>query len=54
MAEPILTVSGLVAGYGRISAIKHIDFQAYNGEIVGVVGANGVGKTTLLETSPGR
>ncbi len=53
MAEPILTVSGLVAGYGRISAIKHIDFQAYNGEIVGVVGPNGAGKTTLLETIAG-
>lgn len=53
MAEPILRVTNLVAGYGPISVIKGIDFNAYEGEIVGLVGPNGAGKTTFLEALVG-
>jgi len=53
LAEPILRVTNLVAGYGPISVIKGIDFNAYEGEIVGLVGPNGAGKTTFLEALVG-
>lgn len=53
MAEPILRVTNLVAAYGPISVIKGIDFNAYEGEIVGLVGPNGAGKTTFLEALVG-
>lgn len=53
MAEPILRVTNLVVAYGPISVIKGIDFNAYEGEIVGLVGPNGAGKTTFLEALVG-
>lgn len=53
MAEPILRVTNLIAAYGPISVIKGIDFNAYEGEIVGLVGPNGAGKTTFLEALVG-
>ena len=53
MSEPILEVSGLTACYGSMTALKGIDFYAYDNEIVGIVGPNGAGKTTLLESIAG-
>ncbi|MBW2031714.1 MAG: ATP-binding cassette domain-containing protein [Deltaproteobacteria bacterium] len=53
MSRPILSVSNLIAGYGNTSVIKGIDFEVYEGEIVGLVGPNGAGKTTFLETIAG-
>jgi len=53
LAEPILRVTNLIAAYGPISVIKGIDFNAYEGEIVGLVGPNGAGKTTFLEALVG-
>ncbi|WP_416897938.1 MAG: amidase [Minwuia sp.] len=46
----ILTVKGLRAGYGRVPVLHGIDMQVGEGEIVGVLGHNGMGKTTLLKT----
>ncbi|MEF7614501.1 ABC transporter ATP-binding protein [Aquincola sp. MAHUQ-54] len=48
-----LTVSGLVAGYGRIEALHGIDIELQPGRLVALVGANGAGKTTLLRTISG-
>jgi branched-chain amino acid transport system ATP-binding protein len=42
-----------MAGYGNTTVIKGLDFEVYEGEIVGLVGPNGAGKTTLLETLAG-
>ncbi len=53
MTTPLLSVSKLVAGYGTTSVIKGIDFEVFEGEIVGLVGPNGSGKTTFLETIAG-
>lgn len=53
MSQPILSVEKLVAGYGKFSAIKNVDFQVYEGETVAIVGPNGAGKTTFLETIAG-
>lgn len=50
---PVLEVSGLVAGYGRIEALHGVDLVLAKGELVALVGANGAGKTTLLRTVSG-
>ena len=46
----MLEVSDLRSGYGRIQILDGIDFSMAEGEIVGVLGHNGMGKTTLLRT----
>ena len=43
----MLEVRGLVAGYGATEVLRRIDLDVAPGEIVAVLGANGVGKTTL-------
>lgn len=48
--EPILSTKGLRAGYGRVPVLHGIDMEVGEGEIVGVLGHNGMGKTTLLKT----
>jgi len=53
LSEPILHVSGLTACYGKVVALKSINFNAHSNEIVGIVGPNGAGKTTLLESIAG-
>ena len=53
MAEPLLAISGLVAGYGATQVLRGIDLVVEAGEIVAVLGANGVGKTTLNKALSG-
>ena len=53
MAEPLLAVRGLVAGYGETPVLRGLDLAAASGEIVAVLGSNGVGKTTLNKTLSG-
>ncbi len=47
MADPILTVSDLRAGYGATEILRGLSMSVAPGEIVAVLGSNGVGKTTL-------
>jgi branched-chain amino acid transport system ATP-binding protein len=47
MVERLLSVRGLVAGYGETEVLRGIDMDVASGEIVAVLGSNGVGKTTL-------
>lgn len=49
----MLKVEGLNVHYGAIHAIKGIDFEVNEGEIVTLIGANGAGKTTILHTVSG-
>ena len=49
----ILNVSSLTCCYGKMTALKGIDFHVYDHEILGIVGPNGAGKTTLLESIAG-
>src|SRR5258705_4535615 len=44
----LLEVKGLEAGYGGIRAVKGIDFEVREGELVCLIGANGAGKSTTL------
>ena len=50
---PILNVRDLHAGYGRVPILHGIDLSVAEGQIVGVLGHNGMGKTTLLKTLMG-
>jgi branched-chain amino acid transport system ATP-binding protein len=50
---PLLSVSRLVAGYGGITALKGIDLEVNEGEIVTLIGSNGAGKSTTLRTISG-
>lgn len=50
MAEALLTVRNLHAGYGAGDILQGVDLDVAPGEIVAVVGRNGVGKTTLMKT----
>ena len=52
-ATKVLEVRGLTSHYGRIQALKGIDIDVYEGQLVALVGANGAGKTTLLRTLSG-
>lgn len=49
----LLKISGLRAGYGRVPVLHGIDLSVSAGEILGVLGHNGMGKSTLLKTLMG-
>ncbi len=53
MAEPLLVISGLAAGYGATEVLRDIDLAVGPGEIVAILGANGAGKSTLNRTISG-
>ncbi len=44
----VLRVEGLKKRYGRIEALKGIDFEVREGEVFALIGPNGAGKTTTL------
>ena len=51
--EPILKVDDINVWYGSIHAIKGVSFEVHEGEIVTLIGANGAGKSTTLNTISG-
>jgi branched-chain amino acid transport system ATP-binding protein len=53
MAEPLLTIEGLSAGYGDVRVLWDISLTVEAGEITCIVGSNGAGKSTLLRTISG-
>ena len=50
---PILSVKDLVVNYGAIQALKGASLDVYAGEIVAVIGANGAGKSTMMNAIMG-
>src|SRR5438874_5815202 len=50
MTEPLLCIRGVTAAYGRIIALRGVDLDVHDGEIVTLIGANGAGKSTLMMT----
>ena len=51
--EPILKVGDINVYYGAIHAIKGVSFEVNPGEVVTLIGANGAGKSTTLQTVSG-
>ena len=51
--EPILKVRDINVYYGAIHAIKGVSFEVNPGEVVTLIGANGAGKSTTLQTVSG-
>ena len=49
----MLEVKNLSVHYGMIQAVRNVDFQVNEGEIVSLIGANGAGKSTILKTLSG-
>lgn len=49
----LLKLSGLRAGYGRVPVLHGIDLSVNDREILGILGHNGMGKSTLLKTLMG-
>ena len=48
-----LEISGLTSGYGRSSILQGVDLDVSDGQVLGLLGRNGVGKTTLIHTVMG-
>lgn len=52
-SAPLLSVEGLHSGYGRIPILGGVSLAVGEGEFVGILGHNGMGKSTLLRTLMG-
>jgi len=51
--KTLLKVSGLKVAYGGIQAVKGVDFEVREGELVSLIGSNGAGKTTTMKAITG-
>jgi branched-chain amino acid transport system ATP-binding protein len=50
MSTPILEARSIVAGYGASQVLRGVGFTVQSGETIGLMGRNGMGKTTLIRT----
>ncbi|MDP5050875.1 MAG: amidase [Porticoccaceae bacterium] len=53
VADVVLKLADLRAGYGSVPVLNGVNLEVHEGEAVGVVGHNGMGKTTLLKVVMG-
>ena len=53
LAEPVLRVSDLSVRYGGVYALRDVDLEIGDGELCGLIGANGAGKTTFFDVVSG-
>ncbi|MGA6924417.1 MAG: ATP-binding cassette domain-containing protein, partial [Desulfosarcina sp.] len=51
--KPILQVKGVTKTFGGIMALNNVSFDVYPGEILGIIGPNGSGKTTVVNCITG-
>ncbi len=52
-ADEVIRMEGLTKRYGKFTAVDHISFSVYRGEVFGFLGANGAGKTTAMKMLSG-
>lgn len=52
-SEPVFTVRGLSAGYGPVTVVRDVSLHVAAGEVVGLIGRNGAGKTTFISAVAG-
>ena len=52
-STPVLSASGLVKRFGRVTALAGTDFELRDGEILAVIGDNGAGKSSLINCLSG-
>jgi branched-chain amino acid transport system ATP-binding protein len=53
MSDVLLKVTGAKVSYGGIQAVKGVDFEVREGELVSLIGSNGAGKTTTMKAITG-
>lgn len=53
MNAPILSVEGLTVAYGRVQAVRGVSFEAAPGSLITLVGANGAGKSSIINAVSG-
>ena len=53
MSDVLLKVTGVKVAYGGIQAVKGVDFEVREGELVTLIGSNGAGKTTTMKAITG-
>ena len=53
VADPLLQIRDLHKHYGKVQALNGVNLELEPGHIVGLLGENGCGKTTLLKTIAG-
>ncbi|MDR9418560.1 MAG: ATP-binding cassette domain-containing protein [Gracilimonas sp.] len=46
--KPIVNISSISKGFGKVEAVKEISFEVNSGELFGLIGPDGAGKTTLF------
>ena len=51
--DVILSARGIVKRYGKVTALDHADFDLRRGEILGIIGDNGAGKSSLIKALSG-
>jgi branched-chain amino acid transport system ATP-binding protein len=51
--QPLLQVTGLSVGYGRLLVVRDVSLEVREGEVVALIGPNGAGKTTLVSAIAG-
>lgn len=51
--QPRLMMRNISKSFGVVRALSDVDFEVYDGEVVGLVGDNGAGKSTLIKTISG-
>lgn len=53
MSDPVIKLENVSSGYGDLKVLDDISFSLHQGSVIGIIGPNGHGKTTLLNTISG-
>ena len=51
--KPLLTLRNVTKAFGRVVAVRDVDLELFSGEVVGLIGDNGAGKSTVVQIMAG-